>query len=138
MCSSDLIEKIILHFGAVVQAFFTLGAYFGETPDSAAVRRSSFCHFHKPEGAAPRRGGVLRGQRQGSALHPRLCGGHQRALPSGLPLGLCPPDPEMLAHLCFACGRDGGLGAVRLADTVQTDLPKGGQAGRFSAEFMQT
>lgn len=30
------------------------------------------------------------------------------------------------------------VGAGRLADTVQTDLPKGGQAGRFSAEFMQT
>ncbi len=34
---------------------------------------------------APRRGGVLRGLRQGSALHPPLCGVHQRALPSELP-----------------------------------------------------
>ncbi len=33
-------------------------------------------------------GSVLRGQRQGSALHPRLRGVRQRALPSGLPLGL--------------------------------------------------
>ena len=79
-----------------------------------------------PKGAAlwtpaPRRGGVL-------------CGRHQRALPSGLPplageasyadgtKGRCPldsrwgftPDPEMLTHLCFACGRDEGRVRGRL------------------------
>jgi len=26
------------------------------------------------------------------------------------PAGAQAPDPEMLAHLCFACGRDGGSG----------------------------
>ena len=84
---------------------------------------------------------VLRGQRQGAALHPRLCGGHvsqrarlrgerQRALPSGLPLGPLAPDPEMLTHLHFACGRDGGFGAQTIDDTMLTSPPKGGRAGR--------
>ena len=43
------------------------------------------------------------------------------------------PDPEMLTHLCFACGRDGGLGAGFIADALLTSLPKGGQAGRSRA-----
>jgi len=53
--------------------------------------------------------------------------------------GLCPldsrwglkaPDPEMLTHLHFACGRDGGFGAQTIDDTMLTSPPKGGRAGR--------
>ncbi len=42
------------------------------------------------------------------------------------------PDPEMLTHLCFACGRDGGMGALLAARAVLTCLPKGGQTGRWA------
>jgi len=71
-----------------------------------------------PEGSAlwtpaPRRGGVLRGQRQGSTLHPRLRSERQRALPSGLPLGLSPQTPRCCASF-LACGRDEGFGAFLL------------------------
>jgi len=41
----------------------------------------------------------------------------------------------MLTHLCFACGRDGGLGAGFIADALLTSLPKGGQAGRWTAQI---
>ena len=54
------------------------------------------------------------------------------------PGGLCPapagalaPDPEMLTHLCLACGRDGGLGTLPTAAILLTTPPKGGRAGRF-------
>ncbi|NBH78064.1 hypothetical protein D3Z52_07735 [Clostridiaceae bacterium] len=63
----------------------------------------------------------LRGGRRGAALHPaparraagrcpctpRLRGGRRGSALH--PLGLSPQTPEMLAHLCLACGRDGGL-----------------------------
>ena len=57
-----------------------------------------------PEGAAlwtpaPRRGGDL-------------CGRHQRALPSGLPLGLC-PRPRDAAHLLPRLRAGRGIGCVR-------------------------
>ncbi len=50
-----------------------------------------------PLDSRPSRGAPLRGERQGAALHPRLCGEHQRALPSGLPLGLKPQAPRCCA-----------------------------------------
>jgi len=52
---------------------------------------------------------------------------HQRALPSGHPLGLFAPDPGMLTHPSLACGREGLRPAVC---AVLTGLPKAGQAGR--------
>jgi len=45
----------------------------------------------------PRRGGVL-------------CGQHQRALPSGLPLGSVTPDPEMRCISISPAGGTGDLG----------------------------
>ena len=70
----------------------------------------------------------------------RRCPLYTRAYAPGTK-GRCPlesrwgiaPDPEMLTHLCFACGRDGGLGAGFIADALLTSLPKGGQAGRSRA-----
>ena len=43
------------------------------------------------------------------------------------------PDPEMLTHLCFACGRDGGLGASPVHAALLTSPHKGLRAGRFFA-----
>ena len=64
-------------------------------------------------------------------------GERQRALPSGLPLGLC-PRPRDAAHLCLACGRDGGLGASETVYAVLTGLPKGRavRSGRLLSLWM--
>ena len=77
-----------------------------------------------PKGAALwtpalRRGGVL-------------CGRHQRALPSGLPLGFH-PRPRDAAHLCLACGRDEGFRCSVFFAAVLTCPPKGRRTGRFFA-----
>ena len=86
-----------------------------------------------PEGAAlwtpaPRRGGVLRGQRQGAALHPRLCGEHQRAPPSGLPR-LCGGHqralPSGLPRLCGGHQRAPPSGLPRLCGEHQRAPPSG-------------
>jgi len=102
-----------------------------------------------PEGSAlwtpaPRRNGVL-------------CGPHQRALPSGLPLlagvasyadrtrGLCPldsrwslrPRPRDATHLIIACGRDGDF-EVSSFLSYYADRPAKSRAGRstyFSASL---
>ncbi|RKJ73059.1 hypothetical protein D7X33_20820 [Butyricicoccus sp. 1XD8-22] len=50
----------------------------------------------------------LRGEWRGSAPAPRACAAGGRALPCTR-WGFRPRPPEMLAHLCLACGRDGGL-----------------------------
>ena len=64
-----------------------------------------------PLDSRPSRGAPLRGERQGAALHPRLCGEHQRALPSGLPLGHKPQPPRCFASLPrLRAGR--GLGVM--------------------------
>ncbi|NBH79694.1 hypothetical protein D3Z52_16250 [Clostridiaceae bacterium] len=52
-------------------------------------------HACAADGRAPPCTPRLRGERQGSALHP---------------LGLSPQTPEMLSHLFLARGRDGGWG----------------------------
>ncbi|RKJ73053.1 hypothetical protein D7X33_20790, partial [Butyricicoccus sp. 1XD8-22] len=59
----------------------------------------------------------LRGERQGSALHP---------------LGLSPQTPEMLAHLFLACGRDGGLGLSPVLHAQSPSPPERRRTGRFS------
>jgi len=64
-------------------------------------------------------------------------GGPVRTAPEGAalwtPAGADTPDPEMLTHLCFACGRDGGLGASPVHAALLTSPHKGLRAGRFFA-----
>ena len=98
----------------------------GLCPAPALARRA-------PEGAtlwtpAPRRGGVLRGQRQGSALHPRLCGGHPSPgrRPTRTAAGLCPAP-------FFRCGGD------RCGKYFSCTLPrppKGRRAGWYNTVFI--
>ena len=96
---------------------------------------------------APLRRAPLRGERQGAALHPRLCGEHPyagsgRALPCTRAFaagtkGRCPldsrrgfsPGPEMLTHLRLACGRDRSFGAPPPVFAI-TDRPAIRTAGR--------
>ncbi len=88
----------------------------GRCPAPAPMRRAllageaAYAARSSPEGPpnaarAPRRRGVLRGQRQGAALHPRLCGGHSspegpptRRAPEGAalwtPAGVIDPRPR--------------------------------------------
>ncbi|RKJ75452.1 hypothetical protein D7X33_17080, partial [Butyricicoccus sp. 1XD8-22] len=49
--------------------------------------------------------------RRGFAPAPHACAAGGRALPCTR-WGFA-PDPEMLAHLCLACGRDGGCQVFR-------------------------
>ncbi len=39
------------------------------------------------------------------------------------PAGVSPQTPEMLTHLCFACGRDGGFGAFTVHYAEKTGPP---------------
>ncbi len=84
----------------------------------APRRRGRLCGGHSSPEGPPMRRAPLRGARQ-------------RALPSGLPLGHS-PRPRDALHLCFACGRDGGSGAVWIVIAVLTGPPKGQRAGRLT------
>ncbi len=50
------------------------------------------------------------------------------------PAGASAPDPEMLTHLCFACGRDG---TSQAAAALLTGPPKGQRVGRVNAELIR-
>ena len=49
------------------------------------------------------------------------------------PAGAYAPDPEMLTHLCFACGRDGGFWCVLISNASLTGPPERLRAGRVNA-----
>ncbi len=57
-----------------------------------------------------------------------------RTAPEGAALWTSAPDPEMLTHLCIACGRDG---ASQAAAALLTGPPKGLRAGRVNAELIR-
>jgi len=100
-------------------------------------RKSNFSKQFPPAAAE---GSALWTPGRGAAPAPRACAASGRALPlhpapARRAAGLCPapagafaPDPEMLTHLCFACGRDGGLGAA-------TSLPLNDQSARTAADW---
>ena len=74
------------------------------------------------------------GEGRPPAQRAALCGRHQRALPSGLPLGSLTPDPEMHSHLLFRLRAGRGLGAEMFDDALLTGPPERLRAGRFSAQ----
>ncbi|RKJ76239.1 hypothetical protein D7X33_15095 [Butyricicoccus sp. 1XD8-22] len=77
------------------------------------ARAAGLCPCTPPR-ALPSGHPRLRGGRQGSALHP---------------LGLPPQTPEMLAHLFFACGRDGGFGLLPALHAQWPSPPERRRAG---------
>ncbi len=72
----------------------------------------------------------LRGERQGAALHPPLRGDAPKGSALWTPAGAFAPDPRDAMHPHFACGRDGGFGALANVYSVLTGPPKGRRAGR--------